>query len=126
MNQLLIGQDRRAPAVGRRAPLRHHGQRRHPGHVRGVLPPWNGGLHCGVVVASIGPACRPSVPAGQRRAPLPPGGHAADVQAVRLFLPVTGRLHCVGWVARLLDGGGRLFPPVSGGLHCGTTSALEW
>ncbi len=108
-----------APAFQRRAPLRLV----HPGDGAGdpvVLPPFNGGLHCG-------PSWRFRVlrrcsraPAFQRRAPLRPcspatrasGGPCAPAFQRRAPLRPVLVTECDSFP-------GRVLPPFNGGLHCG-------
>ena len=84
------------PAGQRRAPLRQHRRGDAPVRDDPVLPPINGGLHCGVWVAYRSSSIR------------------------RVLPPFTGGLHC-GGMPRIDRAMATMtvFPPFTGGLHCG-------
>src|SRR6266581_3914638 len=85
----------RAPAYQRRAPLRRISSRGHHPPGIPVLPPINGGLHCG-----------PDT--GTRRA-------AWNV----VLPPINGGLHCGRVETPAFTPGSWVLPPINGGLHCG-------
>src|SRR5487761_224702 len=60
-----------------------------------VLPPINGGLHCGAHLAS------------------------AAVASELVLPPINGGLHCGVSCAVRADPGVPVLPPINGGLHCG-------
>jgi len=116
-----------------------------------VLPPFNGGLHCGRFFTVPGADSAGGAPAFQRRAPLrqrrqeqvarrhrircsrlstagsiaadgPPG--APGIPAARVLPPFNGGLHC-GLMARVVTTGRYgMLPPFNGGLHCGRAWTL--
>ena len=134
---------RRAPAYQRRAPLRRRSavrpwsarpgapafQRRAPlrppagaGAVRtaAVLPPFNGGLHCGTLstasVADRAAACSRLSTAGSIAA----STTAAALQHGSPVLPpFNGGLHCGTRSAHASGRRRHVLPPFNGGLHCG-------
>ena len=109
-----------------------------------VLPPLNGGLHCGVVSCSDCDRAMAGAPASQRRAPLrrlpcpaPPGGACpcsrlstagsiaarhGRVLAAWVLPPLNGGLHCGGYWLPVCRGRAQVLPPLNGGLHCGIAS----
>jgi len=111
-----------------------------------VLPPINGGLHCGRSRTEARWAVFWRAPAYQRRAPLrPPVQHRARPGLPGVLPPINGGLHCglppqerphrelgvlppingglhCGALKREADAAkkaGRVLPPINGGLHCG-------
>ncbi len=139
---------RGAPAVRRRAPLRQPVPG--PGRpVRRVLPPSDGGLHCGNRYPDPedpygGCSCRPtagSIAAGSRRcsprshrsrAPALEGGlhcgrkPCGSPTPVPVGLPpfsgglLCGAISCVCAALTMI-----VLPPFSGGLHCGTSPVFD-
>ncbi len=112
-----------APAVRRRAPLRH--QVRHPARHRGdqVLPPFGGGLHCGGRMFPKLAPFRSGAPVLQRRAPL---RHAVQQSPgclpARVRLPFSGGPHRGEKMHVIIAANGAVLLPSDGGLHCGTFS----
>ena len=91
-----------------------------------VLPPFNGGLHCGgssVAGAVRDPAA--GAPAFQRRAPLRRQSAAGSQPLRRVLPPFNGGLHCgpLKSPPRARRSGLAVLPPFNGGLHCGATLA---
>ena len=138
----------RAPAFQRRAPLRQPGPGRVATSATRVLPPSNGGLHCGLHIPWWPLACCPSAPAFQRRAPLRRRTALGDLRLrvtsrapafqrrAPLRLPDRIRFTCsrVSQCSRLPTAGSiaagsvgpsaererrGVLPPSNGGLHCG-------
>ena len=138
-----------APATQRRAPLRHPpGKRvadglvqcsrlstagsiaaaiRSPAgsHWSRVLPPLNGGLHCGTKGKSSHRGKSYSAPASQRRAPLRPGQHRTPVGNHLVLPPLNGGLHCGPFTRFMLRLEGKVLPPLNGGLHCGRSEFAD-
>ena len=138
-----------APASQRRAPLRHPpGKRvadglvqcsrlstagsiaaaiRSPAgsHWSRVLPPLNGGLHCGTKGKSSHRGKSYSAPASQRRAPLRPGQHRTPVGNHLVLPPLNGGLHCGPFTRFMLRLEGKVLPPLNGGLHCGRSEFAD-
>jgi len=139
-----------APASQRRAPLRPGARRGQPRRGQ-VLPPLNGGLHCGSVSG---------LSAGMNPVPCSRLSTAGSIAAVRLggfrighrlvLPPLNGGLHCgcrvrlaldladqpcsrlstAGSIAALhttADGasGSAVLPPLNGGLHCGCGAPID-
>ena len=114
-----------APAVHRRAPLRHYTADTSTCG-RPVLPPFTGGLHCGTSVPVLRRRDRllPPFTGGLHCGPSRRG--AVQRQIVRLLPPFTGGLHCgsaVQWTVACRKR--LLLPPFTGGLHCGEGSATR-
>jgi len=89
-----------------------------------VLPPFNGGLHCGAAAGPWHGGTGRSAPAFQRRAPLRPAGHRPET----LPIPACSRLSTAGSIAAVMTtaSAGRIWPvlpPFNGGLHCGVSRA---
>ena len=111
---------RRAPAFQRRAPLRQANWLiAQYGSVH-VLPPFNGGLHCGASpTAGSRPEqerCSRLSTAGSIAAPT---GKVSDSVPSPVLPPFNGGLHC-GEVIGCEDVPGyEVLPPFNGGLHCG-------
>ncbi len=105
-----------APAFQRRAPLRPAGcpgrDHRHPG----VLPPFNGGLHCGRHHPCEATGKPEGAPAFQRRAPLRLHRRHRVHDAREVLPPFNGGLRCG---MRLKPGDMCRAPAFQGGLHCG-------
>ena len=135
-----LGERRRRvlPPVRRRAPLRQpdrrHAARRRPR----VLPPFDGGLHCGgspaapspvpvcsrrSAAGSIAAQCRgcrrPARSAARRRAPLRHDVRHVGERMRGVLPPFSGGLHCGSLYSVCLSDCGHMLPPFDGGLHCG-------
>ena len=87
----------RAPAFQRRAPLRRSRSRRRADRSQRVLPPFNGGLHCGARdhrrPAGAGSWCSRLSTAGSIAAPVPQRHELAHRPVLP---PFNGGLHCGG------------------------------
>ena len=129
-----------APAVRRRAPLRHESVSMP--RSCGVLPPFDGGLHCGTTLRDL-IGRQLGAPAVQRRAPLrllpqsrsrragrcsrrsTAGSIAASAARSLVGRGVTGApavrggLHCGCRCSSPGAQDGLMLPPINGGLHCG-------
>ena len=90
-----------------------------------MLPPFNGGLHCGASLGAAGPSTVPGAPAFQRRAPLRRLGRRWDGAGTAVLPPFNGGLHCgTGLPVTPVPAVGVL-PPFNGGLHCGAMPASD-
>ena len=125
------------PAYQRRAPLRPLTRETASRRSGRVLPPINGGLHCGVRVPEArGTRCSRLSTAGSIAATVEPPLRRRR----RVFPPINGGLHCGASVIGLPPSPGvpayqrraplrqgtrtvltarMVFPPINGGLHCG-------
>ena len=113
----------RAPAVHRRAPLRHHVQELPVRH-RHSAPAVQGRAPLRRAAVGQGPRRHPRAPAVQRRAPLRSGRG----DGTRSGRAGCSRRSAAGSIAETLSppstsGTRRVLPPSDGGLHCGTVEA---